>query len=348
MVRAGSNKLRDGVSRGCRHSDLFLTMSDLHVIPAEPSHPAPLLRPDSDGPHLSGELREEGVFASLISSFRDVFFPTKLPPLVLESKPIAVPDRMAVKRSPTSTAIAVGAHVVIILLIIWIVARHVVTAAPPKLEMTQLMAPPPPPPIAPKTEQIGGGGGQHDLAPVTKGHLPKLEQEQIVPPKAPPTIPPKLAVDPSVVVQKDLKMADNTMPNIGAPNSTLNGFSMGNGNGTGLGSGNGNGIGPGSGGNTGGGVMHIGGSVRPPVLTFQPDPEFSEEARKAKFSGNVQVYLIVDEQGNPSHVRVVRGVGMGLDEKAVEAVRQYKFKPAMQNGKPVKVDLYIDVNFQIF
>ena len=94
--------------------------------------------------------------------------------------------------------------------------------------------------------------------------------------------------------------------------------------------------------------MHIGGSIRPPVVTYQVDPEFSEEARKAKFSGNVQVYLWVDEQGNPSHVKVIRPIGMGLDEKAVEAVRQYKFKPAMQNGKPVKVDLYIDVNFQIF
>jgi protein TonB len=150
------------------------------------------------------------------------------------------------------------------------------------------------------------------------------------------------------VVQKDLKMADNTMPNLGAPNSTLKGFSMGNGIGTGIGSGDGNGVGPGSGGNTGGGVFHLGGSVRPPVLTFQPDPEFSEEARKAKFSGNVLVYLIVDEHGNPTHVRVQRGVGMGLDEKAVEAVRQYKFKPATEGGKPVKVDLTIDVNFQIF
>ena len=94
--------------------------------------------------------------------------------------------------------------------------------------------------------------------------------------------------------------------------------------------------------------MHIGGSVRPPSVLYSVEPEFSEEARKAKFSGNVQVYLWVDENGLPSHVRVVRGVGMGLDEKAIEAVRQYKFKPAMMNGKPVKVDLYIDVNFQIF
>ncbi len=201
----------------------------------------------------------------------------------------------------------------------------------------------------PRADKIGGGGGQHDIAPPAQGHLPKLAQTQIVPPKAPPTIPPKLAVEPTVVVQKDLKLADNKMPDIGLPNSTLKvGGSWATGSGTGIGSGNGPGIGPGSGGNIGGGPMHIGGSVRAPVLVYQVDPEFSEEARKAKFSGNVEVYLWVDENGNPSHVRVVRGVGMGLDEKAVEAVRQYKFKPAMQNGKPVKVDLYVDVNFQIF
>ncbi len=98
----------------------------------------------------------------------------------------------------------------------------------------------------------------------------------------------------------------------------------------------------------GGGVYHIGGGVRPPSVLYSVDPEFSEEARKAKFSGNVLVDLIVDENGQPSHVRVARGVGMGLDEKAVEAVRQYKFKPATKDGKPVKVELSIDVNFQIF
>jgi len=94
--------------------------------------------------------------------------------------------------------------------------------------------------------------------------------------------------------------------------------------------------------------MHIGGSVRPPVVISTVPPKYTLKARKRKFSGNVQVYCWVDEKGNPSHVRVVRGVGMGLDKKAVEAVRQYKFRPAMHNGKPVKVDLYIDVNFQVF
>ena len=254
------------------------------------------------------------------------------------------------ERSPASIWTAVGLHVVVIALIAFLIAKKVQISAPvPKTLVTVLNAPPPPPPpIMPRAEKMGGGGGQHDIAPPAKGRLPKLAETQIVPPKAPPTIAPKLAIEPTVVVQKDLKLANNDMPNLGMPNSSLKVGGFGTGSGTGIGSGNGPGIGPGSGGNMGGGLFHVGGSVRPPSILHSVDPEFSEEARKAKFSGNVQVYLIVDEQGNPSHVRVVRGVGMGLDEKAVEAVRQYRFKAAMRDGKPVRVDLYIDVNFQIF
>lgn len=286
--------------------------------------------------------------------------PVRGNPVAAESKlnssapALAVPamfstaQRVQTARSPQSTGIALVVHAAVIALIVLLVAKHVQIAAPAKTTLVTDLTVPPPPPVMPRADKIGGGGGQKGPTPVTQGHLPKLAQDQIVPPKAPPMIKPKLEVEPTVVVQKDLKMADNKMPDLGMPNSSLKGFSMGNGSGTGIGSGSGSGIGPGSGGNTGGGPMHIGGSVRPPSVLYSVEPEFSEEARKAKFSGNVQVYLWVDENGNPSHVRVVRGVGMGLDEKAVEAVRQYKFKPAMQNGKPVKVDLYIDVNFQIF
>jgi TonB family protein len=94
--------------------------------------------------------------------------------------------------------------------------------------------------------------------------------------------------------------------------------------------------------------LHVGGSVHPPAVIRAVDPSYTEAARRAKFSGNVEVYLIVDAHGNPSHVRVTHGVGMGLDQKAIESVQQYKFKPATQNGKPVAVDLYIDVNFRMF
>jgi protein TonB len=326
-------------------------MPDIETLPPPassqnaPQRSVPELRPVGEDVQLSGELKEEGVFASLVSSFRDVFFPAKLPPLVLESTPIAVPDRMAVKRSPTSTAIAVVAHALVIGLIAFLIAKHVQLAAPSKPLLTTVLVPPPT--IPPANQSIGGGGGHHDIAPVTQGHLPKFAQEQIVPPKAPPPEAPKLAIEPTLVMQKDLKMADNTMPNIGMPTSPNKGFSLGTGSGTGLGSGDGNGLGPGSGGNTGGGVYRVGGGVSQPKVLVSADPEFSEEARKAKFSGNVLVYFIVDATGNPTHVRVARGVGMGLDEKAVDAVRQYRFKPGMKDGKPVAVEMAIEVNFQI-
>jgi TonB family protein len=94
-------------------------------------------------------------------------------------------------------------------------------------------------------------------------------------------------------------------------------------------------------------LQHIGGDVKPPVMVHMADPEYSRQAKAAKFSGTVRLYLLVDADGHTSHIRVVKGVGMGLDEKAVEAVSRYQFKPATLRGKPVPVDLYVDVNFQI-
>jgi TonB family protein len=88
--------------------------------------------------------------------------------------------------------------------------------------------------------------------------------------------------------------------------------------------------------------------VTMPVLISMVEPEFTVEARKAKFMGVVTVNLIVDQRGEPQKVHVVRGIGLGLDQKAVEAVRQYKFKPAMKDGKPVEASMNIEVNFQIF
>ncbi len=312
----------------------------------EPGHETPQLRPVNDSHMNEMVIEEEGVFSSLWSNVHDVFFPAKLPPLVLESKPIAVVDRMATKQNPKATASAIAFYALLILLVGWLLQKKVAFMSPPKpVQVVELDAPPPKAP--PKAVSMGGGGGQRGPTPVTKGTPPKFADQQIVPPKAPPLEEPKIHIAPTIEVQKDLKMA-SSIPQIGVANSPLVGMSMGNGRGTGLGSGNGSGLGPGSGGNTGGGPRRIGGGVSAPVLIFSVEPEFSEEARKAKVAGNVLVNLYVDTNGNPSHVRVIRGVGMGLDEKAVEAVRQYKFKPAMENGKPVLVELNVEVNFQIF
>jgi len=288
----------------------------------------------TDSVHLSGDLgaADQGVFSSLLDSIRDVFFPVKLPPLVLESQPIPVVDRMAVKRDPTSAIISTVINVAIVLLVLWIAARKLnIIPSAKAVEIVSLDAPPPKAP--PKLQTMGGGGGQPD---------------QLNPPKAPPLEDPKIKVETTVDVDPNIKMAKTDLLNLGMPNSPNVGTSLGNGHGTGLGSGNGSGIGPGSGGNMGGGVRRIGGGVSAPVVLFAPEPEFSEEARKAKVAGNVLVYLQVDTSGHPINVRVLRGIGLGLDQKAMEAVRQYKFKPAMENGKPVVVEMNVEVNFQIF
>jgi len=299
------------------------------------------------------ELESFSPFSSLVQNFKDVFFPEKLPPLQLQSKPIEVIDRMAVKRDPKSTAVAVAVHALIFLLI-WYIGKRVITvvvAQKPKLvNNITFDTPAPQPPVkAPSLKAMGGGGGAHDIAPVTKGRLPKFEPTPIVPPSNPPKIEPKLTVDPSINVQTNVHMTNNNMPNLGIPNAPNVGVnSLGNGSGGGIGSGRGNGLGPGSGGGTGGGVYQVGGDVSAPVLVYQVEPEFSEEARKAKFQGEVLVHLIVDAQGRPTNVRVIRPVGMGLDEKAREAVAQYKFRPARKGGAAVPVELNVAVNFQIF
>ena len=203
----------------------------------------------------------------------------------------------------------------------------------------------------------GGGGGNHELLEASKGKLPEFAKKQIEPPQILKIDNPKLAMEPTVVMPQ-IKLPDNpSMPDLGIPQSPQvafasqgsgSGSGFGTGSGGGLGSGRGNGIGPGEGGGYGGGIYHVGGGVSNPTLIYAPDPEFSDEARRAKYQGVCVVGLIVDTTGNPQHVHIVRALGMGLDEKAMEAVRLYKFKPAQFKGKNVAVEVNIEVNFRIY
>ncbi len=256
-------------------------------------------------------------------------------------------DRVKGGRSSRATiGWALLAHAAALLLIMTQV-RAMRMAAPQTVSSISFVEPPPLPKMLPRAAAMAGGGGQHDPTPVTKGNPPKFSPEQLNPPRA-AVENAKLTPPVTVNVQSDLKMATTDVPQFGMPNSPLVGMSMGNGRGTGLGSGTGDGVGPGTAGGYGGGLRRIGGGVSAPVVLFAPEPEFSEEARKAKVSGDVTVYLQVDINGRPTHVRVQRGIGLGLDEKALEAVRQYKFKPAFENGHPVTVEMNVVVNFNIY
>lgn len=282
------------------------------------------------------------------SQKRDVGHPV----LVVGDRPAAVfaPDvflaKMQPKRSARSTGYAVLAHAAAILLVCLAVSAHV--RMTPLTETTQIDVLTTPPPIAPEMHRTGGGGGSNDRAPVAKGQMPKFAPVQITPPKIP--VEAKIRMpDPAIEAVTNMKMPNPDMPNLGMPTSNSLGTSLGAGKGTGMGDGNGPGFGNGRGGNWGGGdVKNVGGGISEPIVTHMVEPEFSEEARRAKYPGDVIVSLIVDANGMPQNVHVLHGVGMGLDEKAVEAVKEYRFKPALEDGKPVAVYMNVDVGFHIY
>jgi len=95
-----------------------------------------------------------------------------------------------------------------------------------------------------------------------------------------------------------------------------------------------------------GAVYRVGAGVTAPVLLFKREPEYTEEARQAKYQGTVLLYIEVDPSGKATNIRVQRSLGLGLDEKAIEAVRQWKFKPGTKDGIPVPVSATIEVNFR--
>jgi periplasmic protein TonB len=202
----------------------------------------------------------------------------------------------------------------------------------------------------------GGGGGDRDKLQAPKGALPKLSKDQIVPPAiVVRNENPKLVVDPSVVVPPNIKLpttgdlGDPMSKVMGPPsNGTGAGGGIGSGYGGGVGSGIGPGVGPGHGGGYGGGAYRVGGGVSAPKALYAPDPEYSEEARKAKYQGTVVLWLVVDASGRPQQIRVQRSLGMGLDEKAIEAVKQWKFDPARKDGQAVPVMINVEVNFRLY
>jgi periplasmic protein TonB len=207
------------------------------------------------------------------------------------------------------------------------------------------------PKLPPAAEKMsgGGGGGQKMPQPVSRGEAPKPALKPFVPP-APAVPKPILPVVPTITAPAPQIVADNygdplakTLPFSGGPGST--GF--GTGSGGGIGPGKGNGYGPGEGGGTGGGVYHAGGDVSMPQLVSKVEPEYSEEARKAKYSGTVLLSIIVDERGLPRDIRVIRPVGLGLDEKAVEAVTHWRFRPGLKGGRAVAVQANIEVSFRL-
>jgi protein TonB len=304
---------------------------------------------------------EEPWYRSLVSQVRERLNQKPLPPLQVTSKPIPVKDIWGFynysRQAATSSVLT---HIAVAALLITVFSHPAVQRAAKKtallmlpVDISDYM------PVAkPQQKAMGGGGGGGDRSPLpaSKGKLPKFSKEQFTP----PTVKilnenPKLAMDPSVVIPPEIQLPNLNMPVFGDPkgvngplsNGTGSGGGIGSGSGGGVGSGKGPGVGPGEGGGIGGGVYRVGGGVSAPQLIFRVEPEYSEEARKAKHQGTVELYIEVEPDGKAHRIQVRRSLGLGLDEKAIDAVRQWKFKPALKNGQAVTVGALVTVHFRL-
>jgi TonB family protein len=202
---------------------------------------------------------------------------------------------------------------------------------------------PPPPRVKVAYDARIAGGGQQDRLPPTRGSVPVTHRPFVIPVSVPVNLNPKLVIESGI----DVDLPQAHLPAVlGDPLSTLSGPpGLGTGK-RGVGGPGQDGVGP----NSSRGLDTTGTLARystAPVLLHKVEPDYSEEARKAKFQGTVLLSVEIDEQGSVRAVRVTRPVGLGLDEKAIEAVRRWRFKPALRDGKPVATPAAIEVNFRL-
>jgi TonB family protein len=217
----------------------------------------------------------------------------------------------------------------------------------------------------------GGGGGKNEQATPAAGRMPETTRVQMIPPdpeNPKPLMPAEdlLAQVASVQMPIDIPQ-DMSLPigDIFAPpnNSTSSGpgsgGGIGTGQGTGVGSGTGAGVGPGSGGGMGGGSgggigsghgpYVVGNGVKAPVAVSQPLPAYTEEGRKARAEGIVLIQAIIRKDGTVDSFKVLRGLGYGLDESAINTIAtKWRFKPGTYNGAPVDVQANIEVSFRLY
>jgi TonB family protein len=313
-------------------------------------HLARLLPPDM----------EEPWYKSFVNNIKDAINPPKLPPLEVTSQPVAVKDIWGLYgRQKKSFMVSAGFQVGVVALLLTVFSSKAVQQK--VKEFVPLIAPidlAPPPIDTPKKQVMGGGGGGGDRSPLpaAKGRLPKPALRQFTPPQQViANQNPKLSMEPTIIAPPDVNLPQVKMDQYGDPlarigppsNGPGSGGGIGSGSGGGVGPGKGGGFGPGEGGGVGGGVFRVGGGVTAPQLLSKIEPEYSEEARKAKYQGTVLLYVQVDASGKAVNMRVLHSLGLGLDEKAMEAVKRWKFKPGTKDGKPVTVEAQIEVNFRL-
>jgi periplasmic protein TonB len=237
-----------------------------------------------------------------------------------------------------SQAFSLGLHLLLALLLLAVLRSIRAPLEPPKphhaIPLTFVR-----PPKAPESR---GGGSNQTALPAGHGAPPPTAHRTFIPPAS--SEHPVLSLP--ITIAFDIPI-DNTSAIIGDPLSHFAAGAFGSHGANGIGDhGCCKGIGDSQAGPPGSSVYR-GRGVTPPQLVYKVDPEFSEEARHAKHQGVVVLIIEVDASGNVRNVRVRQSLGLGLDEKAVDAVSHWRFRPAVLNGKPVTTEATVEVNFQL-
>lgn len=261
------------------------------------------------------------------------------------------------KRAGNATLASFTVHAAFVLLVLFAIANPPNIAAPPPQtdlprEIVWLDRPGP--------GGGGGGGGNQMKEPPRQAELkgadkitvpapvapkPQLSKPENTPPPAPITIP---AMQTATGVMEMPGMI-SSVPTVTPSTGSGTGGGAGTGRGTGIGPGTGSGLGPGEGGGFGGGAYRPGNGVVSPEVLFEKKPDYTADAMRLKVQGVVEVEAIVESDGSVGQVRVVRSLDdrWGLDQKAVEAVRQWRFRPGTRMGKAVPVLVNIELTFSI-
>jgi TonB family protein len=295
-----------------------------------------------------------GSFGGFFEQLGEFFSPTRVT-MPAGIKPVKVKEIWSKHENFGWTqAIALVVHAGIIALLIVPFLTNMMpstTQAKNKLDVTPLDISPYMAKLPAGNNKAGGGGGanDHTNTPVNKGRPPKFTMTQYAAPTLHPNPQPKLPMEATLLGPPDLKVS-SVLTNLGDPMAAGPGDSLGHGNGTGIGSGTGAGLGPGEGGGTGGGMFRAGvNGVGLPTCFYMPNPPYSDEARKAKYSGVVLVEAVITVDGRVTNPRVIKSPGLGLDESTTNTMRTWRCKPVTgPNGKPVPVLVPFEVTFRLY
>jgi protein TonB len=199
----------------------------------------------------------------------------------------------------------------------------------------------------------GGGGGNKAPEPPKQAELKGIEKIT-VPAEKPPEITPEPkpeppVIEPQLIIPAQTMAAAATISPGAISASTTTTDSRGSGTGTGAGPGTGSGLGPGSGGGTGGGPYRLGSGVVTPIPIKEVKPQYTAEAMRAKVQGTVIVECVVLPDGSVGETQVVKSLDatFGLDQEAVKAARQWRFRPGTRFGEPVPVLVTIELTFTL-